>query len=272
MEKLGLGPEVCLAANPRLVFGRMTGWGQDGPLAKVAGHDLNYLALSGALFPMGDPDRPPTPPLNLVADFGGGGMMMAFGLVSGILSARATGAGQVIDVAMVDGCAAMTTVFHALRRMGLWNDERGRNFLDGAAHFYACYECKDGGYVSVAAIEPHFYALLLQKLEVDPAEWPQFPPDKWPALKVRMAELFKTKTRDEWCERLEGTDACFAPVLSMQEAVNHPHNRARNTFGTFFGETQPGPAPRFDRTPGSVACPAPIEGTSAEEIIERWSR
>ena len=274
MEKLGLGPDVCLADNPKLVYGRMTGWGQTGPMARAAGHDINYLALSGALFAMGDADRPPTPPLNLVADFGGGGMFLAFGIVSAVLSARSTGVGQVVDAAMVDGCAALTVAFHGMMRLGFWNGEqRGVNLLDGAAHFYSCYACKDGGYVSVGAIEPQFYAILLEKLGIDnPDDWPQFPASVWPRLKRGFAEIFMTKTRDEWCEVLEGTDACFAPVLSLVEAANHPHNQSRQTFRTLFGESQPGPAPRFSETPGGVARPAPIKGESPQDLLEEWSR
>ena len=272
MEKLGLGPEVCMADNPRLVYGRMTGWGQTGPLAVAAGHDLNYLALSGALHMMGDPDRPPAPPLNLVADFGGGGMFMAFGIVSGVLAARSSGVGQVIDVAMVDGCAALIAAFHGYQRMGLWNGEqRGVNFLDGSAHFYSCYECKDGRFISVGAIEPQFYAILLDKMGIeDPSQWPQFPPTRWPELKGKFAEIFKTKTRDEWCELLEGTDACFAPVLSLGEAPQHPHNKARQTFPSLFNEPQPGPAPRFEKTPGQVARPAPVDTVDPQDILREW--
>ncbi len=272
MEKLGLGPTECLADNPRLVYGRMTGWGQTGPLAAAAGHDLNYLALSGALHPMGDPDRPPPPPLNLVADFGGGGMMLAFGIVSAVLSARSTGRGQVVDAAMIDGCAAMTTLFHGMQRLGMWNGaERSGNILDGSAHYYCCYECKDGGYVSVGALEPQFYAILLEKMGIeDKDQWPQFPPSKWPTLKARFAEIFKTKTRDEWCALLEGTDACFAPVLSLAEAAEHPHHGARSTFASLFGETQPAPAPRFSETPAQVARPAPDRATPTQDILREW--
>ncbi|MEL7370599.1 MAG: CaiB/BaiF CoA-transferase family protein, partial [Myxococcota bacterium] len=230
MEKLQLGPEACLEANPRLVYGRMTGWGQEGPLAPTAGHDLNYLALSGALHAMGEPGRPPTPPLNLIADFGGGGQLLAFGIVSALLSARTTGQGQVVDAAMVDGCATLMTAMYGMLRMGLWQDERGVNILDGSAPFYACYTCKDDKYIAVAAIEPQFYALLLQKLGIeDPKAWPQFPPSEWPAIKAKFAELFKTRSRDQWCALFEGSDACVAPVLSMTEAPEHPHNQARNT-------------------------------------------
>ena len=272
MEKLGLGPEPCLALNPRLVYGRITGWGQTGPLASAAGHDLNYLALSGALHAMGDADRPPTPPLNLVADFGGGGLLLAFGMVSALLSARETGVGQVVDAAMVDGCAAFTTMFYGLQRLGMWTHGRAQNLLDGAAHFYTCYACQDGQFISVAPIEPRFYAILLDKLGLDPEAWPQYPPDRWPELKRQMADIFKTQPRAHWCALLEGTDACVAPVLSMAEAAEHPHNRHRDVFPSLFGEKQPGPAPRFSGTPAAVSRPAAEASVAAQDILQEWSR
>ena len=240
-------------------------------MASMAGHDLNYLALSGALHAMGSPDRPPTPPLNLVADFGGGGLMLAFGMVSAILHARQTGAGQVVDATMVDGCATLATMFFALRRMGVWMDQRGHNFLDGGAHFYRCYTCADGKFISVGAIEAKFYAVLLNGLGITkPEDCPQFPPTEWPALRQKFAEIFKTKSRDEWWRIFENTDACVAPVLSFEEAVHHPHNQARGTFPSIFGEVQPGPTPRFSGTPAEVRRPPPQPGADRDDILSDW--
>ncbi|HEY1145672.1 MAG TPA: CaiB/BaiF CoA-transferase family protein [Allosphingosinicella sp.] len=242
MERLGLGPDVLLADNPRLVYGRMTGWGQEGPLAGAAGHDINYIALAGALHTYGRAGGKPTPPVNAVADFGGGGMMMAFAMLAGILSARRTGEGQVIDCAMVDGAAVLSALTWSLSAAGMWSDTRGVNLLDTGAAFYDSYECADGKFIAIGALEPHFYAELMSRLGVSE---PQMSPD----LADRLTELFKTRTRDEWCALLEGTDACFAPVLSLAEAPGHPHNAERKTFVEAGGVIQPAPAPRFSRTP-----------------------
>ncbi|HLT16736.1 MAG TPA: CaiB/BaiF CoA-transferase family protein [Acidimicrobiales bacterium] len=271
MERLGLGPDVVLARNPKLVYGRMTGWGQDGPYAPTAGHDINYIALAGALEPIGRRGEAPVPPLNLVGDFGGGGMLLAFGIVCGILNARTTGEGQVIDAAMVDGAAVLTTMFHAFRAMGMWNDERGTNMLDTGAHFYDVYETADGKYVSIGSIEPQFYAELLRLTGLEGEELPwQHDRDEWPALKERLAAIFKTKTRDEWCELMEGTDVCFAPVLSLAEAPQHPHNVHRETFIEVAGVVQPAPAPRFSRTPTETPAPPAHAGQHTDEVLSEW--
>jgi alpha-methylacyl-CoA racemase len=267
-ERLGLGPDECLARNPRLVYGRMTGWGQDGPYASTAGHDINYISLAGALDPIGRRGEAPVPPLNLVGDFGGGGLLLAFGIVAGLLEARASGQGQVIDAAMVDGAAALMTMTHSMRAMGIWNDERGTNMLDTGAHFYDVYETADGGYVSIGSIEPQFYAELLRLtgLEGEDLPW-QHDRAQWPALKVRLAGIFRTRTRDEWCEIMEGTDVCFAPVLTIPEAVAHPHNVHRGTFVEVAGIPQPGPAPRFSRTEAAIARPPAHAGQHTDEIL-----
>jgi len=271
MERLGLGPDVVLARNPKLVYGRMTGWGQDGPYAPTAGHDINYIALAGALEPIGRRGQAPVPPLNLVGDFGGGGMLLAFGLVCGILSARTTGEGQVIDAAMVDGAAVLTTMFHAFRAMGMWNDERGTNMLDTGAHFYDVYETADGKYVSIGSIEPQFYAELLRLTGLEGEELPwQHDRNEWPALKERLAAIFKTKTRDEWCQIMEGTDVCFAPVLSLAEAPQHPHNVHRETFIEVAGVVQPAPAPRFSGTPTETPAPPAHAGQHTDEVLTEW--
>ncbi len=270
MERLGLGPEVCLERNPRLVYGRMTGWGQDGPLANVAGHDINYLSLTGALRAIGRAGQPPTPPLNLVADFGGGGMVLALGITAALVERQASGVGQVVDAAMVDGVSVMMSIFHGMAAMGLWSEEHGTNMLDSGAHWYDVYETADGRYVSIGPVEPQFYALLLDKLGLDAEEYPHFDRSRWPALKERFTEIFRTRTRDEWCELLEGTDACFAPVLSMSEAPEHPHNVARGTFVTEYGVPQAAPAPRFSRTPGSIDGPPPHAGQHSAEILAEF--
>ncbi|HEY8525085.1 MAG TPA: CaiB/BaiF CoA-transferase family protein [Acidimicrobiales bacterium] len=267
-ERLGVGPDVCLERNPRLVYGRMTGWGQDGPLADAAGHDINYIALAGALEPIGRRGEAPVPPLNLVGDFGGGGMLLAFGIACGIIEAQRSGKGQVIDAAMVDGAAALMTMTHSFRAMGVWQDERGTNMLDTGAHFYDVYETADGKYVSIGSIEPQFYAELLKRLGLEDEELPwQMDRAQWPALKERFAALFRTKTRDEWCELMEGTDVCFAPVLSIPEAIEHPHNKARGTFVEVAGIPQPGPAPRFSRTAPEVKSPPAHAGQHTDEIL-----
>ena len=267
-ERLGLGPDECLARNPRLVYGRMTGWGQDGPYASTAGHDINYISLAGALDPIGRRGEAPVPPLNLVGDFGGGGLLLAFGIVAGLLEARTSGQGQVIDAAMVDGAAALMTMTHSLRAMGIWNDERGTNMLDTGAHFYDVYETADGGYISIGSIEPQFYAELLRLTGLEDEALPgQYDRAQWPALKERVAAVFRTKTRDEWCEIMEGTDVCFAPVLTIPEAVAHPHNVHRGTFVEVAGIPQPGPAPRFSRTEAAIARPPAHAGQHTEEIL-----
>ncbi|HEX2850587.1 MAG TPA: CaiB/BaiF CoA-transferase family protein, partial [Acidimicrobiales bacterium] len=271
-ERLGIGPDDCFARNPKLVYGRMTGWGQDGPMASAAGHDINYIALAGALDPIGRAGEAPVPPLNLVGDFGGGGMFLAFGVACALLEAQRSGQGQVVDAAMVDGAATLTAMFHGMRAMGFWNEERGTNLLDTGAHFYDVYECADGKYVSIGSIEPQFYAELLQRtgLAGDPDLAGQMNRSKWPELKARLAEVFKTKTRAEWSEVMEGTDVCFAPVLSLSEAPEHPHNVARGTFTEVAGVVQPAPAPRFSRTPGEISRPASHAGQHTDEALADW--
>ena len=270
MERLGLGPDLCLERNPRLVYGRVTGWGQTGPLAPAAGHDLNYVALSGMLHAMGDADRPPSPPLNLVGDFGGGGMMLAFGVVCAMLEARISGRGQVVDAAMTDGAALLGAMTYGLRAHGSWSAARGANFLDGGAPFYASYACADGKFIAVGAIEPQFYARLLALTGAsDPAFARQWDRDGWPALKEKFTALFATRTRDAWCALLEGTDVCFAPVLDMDEAPRHPHNAVRKTFVDVDGVTQPAPAPRFSRTPGQAGSVA-TAGQDGTAVLADW--
>lgn len=272
MERLGLGPDVCLEKNPKLVYGRMTGWGQAGPLAQAAGHDINYIALSGALHAMGRPNDPPAPPLNLVGDFGGGAMMLAFGMVCALLEARTSGKGQVVDAAMTDGAALLTAMVYGFKAFGAWSNRRGANLLDGGAHFYDSYACADGKFVAIGAIEPQFYELLLKICAIeDPAFLAQMDARRWPELKTKLAEVFKTKTRDEWCELMEGTDVCFAPVLDLDEAPAHPHNQARQTFIELEGVTQPAPAPRFSRTSPEVKRPPAAAGQHTEEVLADWS-
>jgi alpha-methylacyl-CoA racemase len=267
-ERLGIGPDECLARNPRLVYGRMTGWGQDGPYANAAGHDINYISLAGALEPIGRRGEAPVPPLNLVGDFGGGGMLLAFGIACGIIEARQSGQGQVIDAAMVDGAASLMTMTHSFRAMGVWDDERGTNMLDTGAHYYDVYETADGQYVSVGSIEHQFYDELLRLVGLDGEDLPwQNDKAQWPAMKERFAALFRTKTRDEWCELLEGSDACFAPVLSIPDAIQHPHNAARGTFVEVAGIPQPGPAPRFSRTAPAIKSPPAHAGQHTDEIL-----
>ena len=273
MERLGLGPEDCLAHNPRLVYGRVTGWGQDGPLARAAGHDLNYIALVGALHAFGRRGQPPTPPLNLIGDFAGGALYLAFGLVCGILEVQRSGRGQVVDTAMIDGAASLMTAFHGLVAAGLATHERGTNALDTGSHFYNVYECADGRWISIAPIEAKFYAELLRRLDIDPAILPpQMERQHWPEAQASLAELFKTRTREEWCQLLEGTDACFAPVLMTDEAPLHPHNAARRTYVEIDGIVRPAPAPRFSRTaPELPASPqAPSRGEDALATLALW--
>ncbi len=268
MERLGLGPDVCLERNPKLVYARMTGWGQDGPYAPAAGHDINYIALAGALEPLGRAGEKPTPPINLVGDFGGGGMLLAFGVCAALLEAGRSGQGQVIDAAMVDGAASLMSMTWSFRAMGIWNDERGTNMLDTGAHFYDVYETADGKYVSIGSIEPQFYAELLRLTGLEGEDLPkQHDRSQWPALKERFEALFKTKTRDEWCALMEHTDVCFAPVLSMTEAPQHPHIAERGTFTEVAGVTQPAPAPRFSRTPGGIARPPAHAGQHTDEVL-----
>jgi alpha-methylacyl-CoA racemase len=271
MERLGLGPDACLARNPRLVFGRVTGWGQDGPLAQSAGHDINYVALTGMLHAMGAAGQPPTPPLNLVGDFGGGAMMLAFGVVCAVLEARKSGQGQVVDAAMTDGASLLGAMMYGLRGHGSWSDARGANMLDGGAPFYASYACADGKFISVGAIEPQFYRRLLELAgATDPAFEAQWRSAAWPELKEKFAALFRTRTRDDWCALLEGTDACFAPVLDLTEAPQHPHNRARGTFVEVDGVTQPAPAPRFSRTAAATPTPPRTPGADSAAILADW--
>jgi alpha-methylacyl-CoA racemase len=267
-EKLGIGPDACLAANPGLVYGRMTGWGQEGPLAQEAGHDINYISLAGALHAMGRAGEKPAIPLNLVGDFGGGGLMMAFGVVCALLEARASGQGQVVDAAMVDGAAILMASIYGAHQQGWWSDERGTNLLDSGAPFYEVYETADGRHVSVGALEPQFYASLLDRLGLAGDDRPgQMDRQHWPAFREELIRVFKTKTRDEWCEVFEGSDACFAPVLSMAEAHEHPHNAMRGTFVEVNGVRQPRPAPRFSRTGAEIGPPPPKQGEHTDEIL-----
>ena len=269
MERLGLGPDVLIADNPKLVYGRMTGWGQTGPYAPAAGHDINYIALARALHAYGRAGEKPTPPINMVGDFGGGGMMLAFGMVSAILSARTTGKGQVIDCAMTEGAAVLMGMIWGFRGMGAWADERGVNMLDTGAHFYDTFECADGKFISIGSIEPQFYALLRQLtgLDADPDFDAQMDPRKWGPLKAKLTALFKSKPRDHWCELMETTDVCFAPVLSMAEAPEHPHNKARGSFAEVGGMTQPMPAPRYSGTPTVTPSAAPVAGSHGAELL-----
>ena len=270
-ERLGIGPEACLARNPRLVYGRMTGWGQDGPYASTAGHDINYISLAGVLHAIGREGEAPVPPLNLVGDFGGGGMYLAFGTVCALLEARQSGNGQVVDAAMVDGAASLMTFMSGLRLSGMWSPQRGTNMLDTGAHFYNVYETADGGYISLGPIEPQFYAELREKIGLDGPEWDdQFDRSCWPELKRRLAEVIAQRSRDEWCELLEGSDTCFAPVLSPAEAPEHPHNRHRGTFTEIAGVVQPAPAPRFSRSTAAIRRPPPHAGQHTDEILEEF--
>ena len=269
MERLGLGPEVCLQRNPKLVYGRMTGWGQDGPLANAAGHDINYIALTGALAAIGRKEDVAIPPLNLVGDFGGGTMLLAFGLVCGLLETSRSGKGQVVDAAMVDGASMLMAMLYGMHGSGGWTTKREENLLDGGAHFYRCYACKDGKEISIGSIEPQFYQLLREKLgiEDDPAFDAQLDKKAWPALSATLEKRFKEKTRDEWCEIMEGTDICFAPVLDMAEAPKHPHNVHRGTYVLCDNEVQPAPAPRFSRTTPKVERGAPKIGGHTDEVL-----
>ena len=267
MERLGLGPDVVLARNPRLVYGRMTGWGQEGPLAQAAGHDINYISVTGALAAIG-PKEKPVPPLNLVGDFGGGALYLVVGVLAALLEAKKSGKGQVVDAAMCDGAASLMSMFFDMAAAGRWTEGRESNFLDGGAHFYGVYQCACGNFISIGSIEPQFYALLRRHAGLSGAEFDaQMDRKAWPALRQRLVDVFKTKTREEWCKIMEGTDVCFAPVLTMSESPEHPHMAARKIFVSRHGVTQPAPAPRFSRTPSSIR-----EAVAAEiaSITSEW--
>ncbi len=270
-ERLGVGPDDCLMLNPRLVYGRVTGWGQDGPLAQAVGHDINYLALSGALHCIGEKGRPPVPPLNLAADLGGGAMYLAVGVLAALIEARSSGHGQVVDAAMVDGLANLMSAFSAFRQMGDWTDDRGENIVDGGAPFYGTYETRDGRYVAVGAMEARFYAALLEGLGLDAAQLPpQNDRSSWPSVHERFAAVFRTRTRDEWVAVMQGRDACFSPVLDLDEAPLNPHLQGRGVFSDFDGVQHPSPAPRFSRTPGGLRRPAPAPGQHGAEVLADW--
>ncbi len=268
MERLGLGPDVCSKRNERIVFGRMTGWGQEGPLANAAGHDINYISLTGALAAIGRPGSPPVPPLNLIGDFGGGGMLLALGLVAALLESKESKKGQVVDAAMTDGSALLMTMIYTMQSSGVWKTSMGSNLLDGGSHFYDTYECKDGKFISLGSIEPQFYALLCQIAELDESIFGnQMSRDSWPEQKEAIKKIILDKTRDEWCELMEGTDVCFAPVLDMSEAPKHPHNIERKTFIDLEGVTQPAPAPRFSRTEPEVVSSPSVVGEHTDEVL-----
>ena len=270
MERLGLGPEAALQRNPRLVYARMTGWGQEGPLAKRAGHDITYIALSGALAALGPPDRPPPPPLNLVGDYGGGALYLAFGVMAALHERQRSGLGQVVDAAVLDGATSMMSVFSGMLASGLPMSQ-GSNFLAGAAPFYRCYACADGRYVAVGPIEPQFYATLVERAGLDPEVFlPQPGPADWPKMSEKLEAVFLTRTRDEWAELLEDVDACVAPVLELAEAAGHPHNQARSVFTEVDGVMQPSPAPRFSRTPGAIQEPPRPTGSPLTDAFRRW--
>jgi alpha-methylacyl-CoA racemase len=270
MERLGLGPDVALKRNPKLVYGRMTGWGQFGPYANAAGHDMNYIAITGALHAIGTKDKP-VPPLNLVGDFGGGALYLAFGLLAGVLNARSTGRGQVIDCAMSDGAASLMSMFYGFKASGMWKDERRVNLLDGGAHFYDTYQCADGKWISIGSIEPQFYALLLEKTGInDPEFAAQMNRGNWDSLREKLAHVIAQKSQAEWCEIMDATDVCFAPVLDLDEAPKHPHNVARQTFVELEGVVQPAPAPRFSATPGAIQGPPPSIGAHDQEALGDW--
>jgi alpha-methylacyl-CoA racemase len=273
MERLGIGPEQCAQRNPKLVFGRMTGWGQDGPYAPQAGHDINYIALAGALAHFSRAGEAPVPPLNMVGDFGGGGMFLAYGVVCALLEAQKSGTGQVIDTAMIDGSAVLMSMFWAMKNIGMFNENApGTNLLDTGAHFYDVFQCSDDKYISIGSIEPQFYALLLEKtgLTNDPEFQKQMDATQWPVLKQRLQDVLKQKTQAQWCTIMEGTDVCFAPVLTMTEATQHPHHIARNTFINIAGVTQPAPAPRFSRTSPATPTPPAHAGQHSKQILTNW--
>ncbi|MTV25756.1 CoA transferase [Nitriliruptoraceae bacterium ZYF776] len=266
-ERLGLGPDTLRADNPRLVYARMTGWGQEGPLADRAGHDIDYAAIAGTLHTVGRPDEPPPPPVNYLADFGGGGTFLAIGVLAALVERDRSGEGQVVDAAMVDGAASLAAMMHGLLAVGGWTTDRGTNLLDGGAPFYDTYRCADGGFVAVGAIEPQFHAELCDRLGIDPAELAQGDRAAWPAQKARLAEVFASRPRDEWTAIFAGSDACVAPVLSLTEAPTHPHNVARETFVEVDGHPQPAPAPRLSRTPGAVTRGRPGYGEHTDEVL-----
>jgi alpha-methylacyl-CoA racemase len=271
MERMGIGPEVCFSRNPKLVYGRLTGWGQDGPLAQAAGHDINYIALSGVLHTIGKPGEPPLPPMNTIGDFGGGGMLLAFGVMCALHEANRSGRGQVVDAAMEEGSALLAAMNWGFKAAGIWRNERGTNVNDGGAHFYNAYECADGHCITIASAEPQFYALLRDRLGLDDTAFDaQNDHTKWSDLKARLTKLFKSKTRAEWCAQLEGTDVCFAPVLDWNEAPHHPHNRARGIFIDIAGVTQPAPAPRFSRTPTQTPRPPSAPGADTNAALRSW--
>lgn len=271
MERLGLGPDACLARNPRLVFGRMTGWGQEGPLAQAAGHDINYIALTGALWAIGREGERPVPPLNLVGDYGGGGMLLAVGILAALLEAKGSGKGQVVDAAMVDGASLLMAPIYAMKARGGWGPERGRNRLDGAAPYYDTYECSDGRWLAVGPIEPQFWAEMLKLLGLDAARFAaRNDPAHWAALKAELATAFRARTRDDWVGVFEGTDACVCAVLSMDEAPRHPHLAARGTFVERDGAIQPAPAPRFSRTASGIGASPPLRGEHTEAVLADW--
>ncbi|MFG1400157.1 CaiB/BaiF CoA transferase family protein [Roseixanthobacter pseudopolyaromaticivorans] len=268
MERLGLGPDACLGRHPRLVYGRVTGWGQDGPLAQAAGHDINYVSLAGVTHSIGSPGGPPVPPLNLVGDYGGGGMLLAFGLMAAAWEAARTGKGQVIDCAMVDGASTLLAEYYSFHAAGSFQGERGTHLLDGGAHFYGCYETSDGKYISIGALESKFYRQLLARLGIEDAAWlNQADPGQWVMRRARFAEIFRTRTRDEWCALLEGTDVCFAPVLAFGEVGGHRHIKARETLIEIDGIVQPAPAPRFGRTPSSFPEPGKLPGADTRTVL-----
>ena len=272
MERLGLGPEECVSVNPRLIFGRMTGWGQTGPLSQAAGHDINYISIAGALGAMGYADRPPAPPLNLVGDFGGGAMYLLTGILAALVERATSGQGQIIDAAMTDGTASLLSPFFGLMAMNMWTTDRFSNRLDGGAFYYGSYECSDGKYISIGSLEPQFYAVLLEKAEItDPEFQEQLDEAAWPAKREKLDQLFKTRTRQQWCDIMEGTDVCFAPVLDLKEAPAHPHNIDRKTFVELDGVVQPAPAPRFSRTQGEIQGPAAMAGEHTREVLSAWN-
>jgi alpha-methylacyl-CoA racemase len=270
MERLGCGPDACFERNPRLVYGRMTGWGQTGPWSNMAGHDINYISLSGALGAIGRADEAPVPPLNLVGDFGGGGMLLAFGILAALHEARESGRGQVVDASMVEGSALLTTTIYELIGIGTWNRKRGTNIIDGGAPYYDVYRTSDGEYVSLGSIEPQFFTELVERLELDVDASSQSEKRDWPALRAKIAKAVENRTRAEWGERLAGSDVCFAPVLHPTEAPQHPHNVARESFVEVGGITQPAPAPRFSRTPVATPQPAPVAGAHTQEVLRDW--
>ena len=270
MERLGLGPDVCLEKNPKLVYGRMTGWGQTGPLAHAAGHDINYLALSGALYYAGHDGEAPFTPVTMLGDTGGGGLMLAFGICAALLHAKSTGEGQVVDAAITDGSATLSTLLHSMYHVGLLSEDKSEHFFSGASYWYDSYECADGKYISIGAIEPKFYKLLCEKLELNEMFDGQQDKCEWSTRKEKLSVLIKTQTQSKWCELLEGTDVCFAPVLNFKEAINHPHNKARETFVEIEGITQPAPAPRLDKTPAQICHLARDVGADTKDILKEY--